>query len=299
MKPFDSLLFILSHPLNSASAGAKASALGRYLGWQLQSRINGQRRIIPFVNDARLVVTRGRAASTGNLYTRLHEFAEMGFVLHALRAGDTFVDVGANIGAYSILAASLDGVRCIAFEPASQTFPLLLENVELNNFGRVIEAKKMAVGAENGEVLLTSSLDSVNHVAGASDDGEARESVPLTTIDSTLGARKATVIKIDVEGYELPVLEGATETLASKDCRAVIIEMNGSSARYGLDEDRIDKLLRAQGFEPLSYDPLSRKLIEINQSETGENRIYVRERAEMQQRLASAEHFRLPGGWNI
>lgn len=290
------LRFILSHPLNSRS---KAGALTRFGWWQLRSRVSRSPLLVPFVNDAKLLIVPHRPASTGNLYTRLHEFPEMGFVLHALRAGDTFVDVGANIGSYSILAASIAGVTCVAFEPSSQTYPLLRDNVRVNGYESRIDPIWSAVGAEIGEVSLTSELDTVNHITSGADGAAARETVRLTTLDAELDDKAPTVIKIDVEGFELPVLQGATKTVKSRDCRAIIIEMNGSGARYGLDEGKIDKLLRAKGFEPLSYDPFSRKLTEIDASETTGNRIYVRDRSEMQQRLASAEPFRLPGGWNI
>jgi FkbM family methyltransferase len=251
------------------------------------------------VNDAKLLIVPHRPASTGNLYTRLHEFPEMGFVLHALRAGDTFVDVGANIGAYSILAASIAGVTCIAFEPSSETYSLLTENVRVNGYESRVDPVRSAVGANDGEVSLTSELDTVNHIAADVDGNIRSETVRLTTLDGALDGKLPAVIKIDVEGYELPVLEGAKKTLKSQQFRALIIEMNGSGARYGLDEDRIDTLLRQQGLEPVSYDPFSRRLIEIDPSQTSGNRIYIRERSEMQQRLASAEPFRLPGGWQI
>ncbi|HUQ18814.1 MAG TPA: FkbM family methyltransferase [Gemmatimonadaceae bacterium] len=299
MKVLSSLQFILSHPLNSVSIVSKAGALQRYVGWQLGSRLFGIRRVIPFVNDSKLVILKGRPSSTGNLYTRLYEFAEMGFVLHALRPGETFVDVGANIGAYSILAASLGDVTCIAFEPASDTFSLLLENIELNSYSDRIEAKRNAVGAESGEVFLTSALDSVNHIASDADGDAQREAVPLTTLDSALAGRRPAVIKIDVEGYEAPVIEGATDTLAAPECLAVIVEMNGSGMRYGLDEDLLDATLRGKGFEPFSYDPLRRELVSVDAAGPPYNRIYIRDRSEIQQRLKSAKSFRLSGGWTI
>jgi hypothetical protein len=54
---------------------------------------------------------------TGNLYAGLHEFSEMGFLLHLLRQNDLFVDVGANLGSYTVLASAVCQARNIAFEP--------------------------------------------------------------------------------------------------------------------------------------------------------------------------------------
>ncbi len=56
----------------------------------------------------------------------------MSFVLHFLRNTDLFIDVGANLGAYSILASSVSGARTIAFEPVPHTFQLLKNNIALN-----------------------------------------------------------------------------------------------------------------------------------------------------------------------
>jgi FkbM family methyltransferase len=290
------LRFILSHPLN---ANAKADALRRFVTWQIQSRISSEPRVVPFVNGANLTIRRGRPASTANLYTGLHEFAEMGFVLHALREGDLFVDVGANIGAYSILAASLSGVRCVAFEPTLDTYELLLENIFLNRYQSRITAHRTAVGEREGKISVTSSLDTVNHIAGDADSEAQREDVPLTTLDAVLEGQCPSVIKVDVEGYETPVINGARVTLECPGLFALIIEMNGSGSRYGYDETRLDRSLTDKGFEALSYDPLRRLLIPLVDSDPSGNRIYVRGRDAVERRLAEAPQFTLRGGLRI
>ena len=290
------LRFILGHPLNT---GSRANALGRFVSWQIRSRVFPGPAIVPFVNGSRLMIRRGRPGSTGNLYTRLHEFAEMGFVLHALRKGDVLADVGANVGAYSILAASLPGTRCIAFEPASDTFELLAENVRLNDYASRVTMHRMAIGNADGEVSLTTSLDTVNHVAAPTDEGVAQEVVPSRRLDTVLGAETPAVIKIDVEGYETQVIEGAPQTLASEKLLAIVLEMNGSGARYGLDETQLDATLLARGFAPLSYDPLKRSLIPLPTPNPSGNRIYVRDAEALQARLKSAAPFTLAGGLRV
>ena len=70
---------------------------------------------------------------TGNWYCGLHEFHEMAFVLHFLRKNDTFIDVGANVGSYTILAA-VTGSNVISIEPIPSTFNYLKNNVSINNF---------------------------------------------------------------------------------------------------------------------------------------------------------------------
>lgn len=249
-----------------------------------------------FVNGSRLVVSRGTPAVTGNLYTRLHEFPEMAFVLHALRSGELFVDVGANIGAYTVLAASIPGARCAAFEPAPETFGRLTENIRLNDFGSRVQANQLAAGSEDGELVFTKGLDSVNHVVGPDDNARNGTRVSVRRLDTVLHADNPVVMKIDVEGYEMLVLQGADGILKKDSLLAVILEMNGSGARYGIDEKEIDKLMVSHGFIARSYDPHERKLIPLPSPNPSGNRIYVRNTADVEQRLRSAPRFSLAGG---
>ena len=94
MSLFSTLRFIIKHPLNR---GQPISAVGRFIAWQIRSRI--QREIIfNWIDGSKLVVRRAMTGATGNLYCDLHEYEDMSYLLHPLRPGDLFVDVGANIG---------------------------------------------------------------------------------------------------------------------------------------------------------------------------------------------------------
>src|SRR5438874_2610827 len=91
--------FIASHPLASRR---RRAALSRWLRWQLGSRLLPYPVLYPWIGDAKLVVERGMTGATGNLYCGLHEFFDMALVLHFLRPGDLFLDIGANVGAYTV-----------------------------------------------------------------------------------------------------------------------------------------------------------------------------------------------------
>src|SRR5687768_11251882 len=114
------LRFITGHPLNRR--GGKLRAIGRFVRWQVGSRIWNGPLVVPFAGDARLIVRNGMSGATGNVYCGFHEFEDMALVVHALRPADTFVDVGANIGSYTVLAGAVAGARVVAFEPAPATF---------------------------------------------------------------------------------------------------------------------------------------------------------------------------------
>src|SRR3712207_8823650 len=91
------------------------------------------------------------------------EYEEMSFVRAYLRPGDLFIDVGANVGVYSLWAAETDSVTVLAFEPSSTTYRRVLENVQLNGlYDRVLLVRK-AVGAESTVVDRKSTRLNSSH----------------------------------------------------------------------------------------------------------------------------------------
>src|SRR5262245_43975458 len=98
----------------------QALAIARFATLQVQTRLSGNPVLVPFVGATRIFVGAGYTGANGNYYFGLHEFAHMAFVLHYLERDDLFVDVGANVGSYTLLASGAVGARTIAFEPVPQ-----------------------------------------------------------------------------------------------------------------------------------------------------------------------------------
>jgi hypothetical protein len=101
------LRFIASHPLGSRRP---LSAYWRYARWQVESRLCAEVEF-NWIEGAKLIARNGMTGATGNIYCGLHEFTDMAFLLHLLRPDDLFVDVGANIGSYTVLASAVCGAR--------------------------------------------------------------------------------------------------------------------------------------------------------------------------------------------
>ena len=112
------LNFIISHPLNRKN---KLQAIKRFICWQVKSRFDSGFHKMQFGEKSFILAKKGLTGATGNIYCGLHEFIDMAFVLHFLRQGDIFLDVGANIGSYSILAGSEIGCSVYSFEPILST----------------------------------------------------------------------------------------------------------------------------------------------------------------------------------
>src|SRR4029079_10392991 len=133
---------IWSHPLNRRFG--RFAALGRFLRWQVSQRVHPRTVGLAFVNSSHLLARLGNTAATGNWYSGLDEPAEMGFALCVLRPGDLLLDVGANLGSYTVLAGAGVGCRVVALEPSSDTYKRLVANVRSNRIADRVTALRIA-----------------------------------------------------------------------------------------------------------------------------------------------------------
>jgi hypothetical protein len=126
--------FFAAHPL---TRDAPLKAWARFIDWQIKSRLK-EVVVVPWIGGQRLAAQRGMTGATGNIYAGLHEFAGMMLALHFLRQGDLFLDIGANVGSYSVLASGVCGARSWAFEPAPETVDSLRRNISINGLEELV-----------------------------------------------------------------------------------------------------------------------------------------------------------------
>jgi FkbM family methyltransferase len=156
---------------------------------------------------------------------------ESGLVRDYLHPGMTFVDVGANVGYFSALAARLVGERgrVIAFEPSPYAFERLRSMVNRNHLTQV-QSLRLALGEQAGESSIYLGEGSRNHTPTMiPTENSVVTKINVQTLDSaveTLRLARIDLIKIDVEGFEPHVLAGATELLQAGRIRAIVCEMN-------------------------------------------------------------------------
>jgi FkbM family methyltransferase len=283
------LTYITSHPLNR---DRKLAAVRRFLGWQFASRVIGCPVVHPFTQRSRLIVGRGMTGATGNYYCGLHDFADMAFLLHFLRPKDLFIDAGANIGSYTVLASAHCGAETHCFEPVPQTYRRLLDNIAINHIGNLAHARNTALGAAAGALHFTARFDTVNHVLEAPEQGSIE--VPVARLDDVVSIDQPALLKIDVEGYEYPVIQGGLENFGNPLLKAVIIELNGLGNQFGYSDQSIHDTLVSLGLSPWTYDPFTRSL-SPQHALSHLNTLYLRDTAFVQERIRTAEPIHMHG----
>jgi FkbM family methyltransferase len=230
--------FIWTHPANE---NQRVRALLRAATFQARARILGKRERARLGQRSVIWAELHRTAASKVVYANPPDHPEMLAWQRALRPGDLFIDVGANIGSYTIWAGEL-GAEVIALEPAPDTFLLLMENIALN--GYAVDAIQAAAGAECGTARFTAGLDSTNRL-----DPSGRTETAVVTIDSVIGDRTAAGMKVDVEGFELDVLRGCARALSEHRLELIQLEWNATSrSAVGTGRRPVADLLTRHGY---------------------------------------------------
>lgn len=203
--------------------------LVRAIWFQFKARIFGKGTIAKLGhNGGKINVILHRTASTKVLYANPPDWPHMLLWERCLNNGDLFLDIGANIGSYSILAASL-GAKVIAVEPATDTVELPKDNIRLNNMS--IEVINSAVGSKSGKMSFSTNLDTVNRY-----DPDGTTLVDVTTLDEIIGDRIVSGMKIDIEGYEIEALKGCAKALSEHRIQLLQLEWNSAADRKPIEQ---------------------------------------------------------------
>ncbi|MBC7490235.1 MAG: FkbM family methyltransferase [Glaciimonas sp.] len=266
--------FITQHPLNTTH---KLKAIANFFRWQIGTRILKRKVIVPWVENSMFITGYGEAGLTGNIYAGFMEYEDMLFLLHAIQPDETFVDVGANIGAYTILASKVIQCKSIAFEPLPETADRLMDQIKINRIESIVDVRNMGIGDKQGALFFTNKNDTINKVSLV-DDAKNTTRIEVGTLDSELSIDCKYFFKIDVEGFEYHVIEGASKILSTENVSAIIIELNGSGEDFGYSNEVIHNKIVDFKFFPVSYDPQTRTIKKLSSyNKNAHNTIYVRD----------------------
>ena len=203
------------HPSNR---GRRIRALAGAVAWQARKRLSASPRDVPFFGWKLRCYPDSNSASNVIYFTERYDPDELGFLAAFLRPGDGFVDVGANIGTYSLLAARLVGAsgRIDAFEPDPVAAGRLRENLDINRIESVT-VHELAIAEREGCVDFLVGQDVSNRIRTAVDEGRPSRLVAVRRLDEVLAGRSCVMAKLDVEGRETAALRGAPERLRRAD----------------------------------------------------------------------------------
>jgi len=175
------------------------------------------------------------------------------FIKGNLKTGDVFWDIGANVGAYALLAAKLiPNLEIFAFEPYIPTYAHLWDNIAINRCNDSVVPLCMGLSDLTRMDRLGVSdprAGSSEHVLGGGNFDVTQPSIAMRGDDAIgiLGVKTPSVVKMDVDGYEVRVLRGMSGMLNGDQLRSMIIEVDERSTATD-----VGGMMKSHGFEPVS-----------------------------------------------
>jgi FkbM family methyltransferase len=210
---------------------------------------------VPYDDGRSLIYADLRTPLGLQLYRYGHHDPDLALVRRLLSPGDVFVDGGANIGLFTLVAARRVGPqgKVIAYEPGRVIRMRLMENVLLNDMSQV-DVMPFALSSAPGEAAFN-ELDiagaGLSHLVGGGDGGGTSRTVSLATIDATVAGadrQRLVLMKLDLEGAEHAALRGADEVLRTARPDLIIEVERPHLARMGSSPEEVLGLLRAHGY---------------------------------------------------
>lgn len=183
-----------------------------------------------------------------------YEKAEIDYLYSNLKKGDTFIDVGGNIGLFSLNASGIvgNGGKVYAFEAFKPNYEKFSKHLSLNSFKNVT-LEHLAISEKRGslEILYNDHYDNVGMASSYLNDFTAKEIVESISLDDYIKAQKITkidIVKIDIEGGEFSALKGMSDILTHYQPK-IIIEINNIALKSSNhSEDELIQILHGKGY---------------------------------------------------
>lgn len=222
-------------------------------------------RLMRWVDGLEVLIVPGQQISQAVFMSGMYEPGTTAVLRRLLREGDTFIDVGANVGLYTMIASRCVGRsgRVYAFEPSKREFAHLRYHIDHNSLQNV-HAFQLALGSHDGTAVLHvaddvhAGLNTIEERFMYPDTNEAyREVVPVVRLDDFVRGHsipRVDVMKVDVEGAEARVVAGACDTI-TRDRPALILEITGAAQTPGHPgRTAIEALLESVGYSFVAID---------------------------------------------
>jgi FkbM family methyltransferase len=288
------LRLIARHPANR---GRVPVALARAAAWQAYKRTIARPLTIRGYDGAVRIRAYPNSPEAGRFiyFSGVPDHAEAALLTRVLRQGDRFVDGGAHIGTYGLLAAALVGpsgqVDCFEAAPAALT--RLCENIALNGFDNVrVHAAALSDRSTTVRFVIDRGSGAGNRIQTSLDADRATIESPSVTLDGAV-SEAFLVCKLDIEGAEPLALKGAERWMAEGSPAVWIAEIQQRFIqRFGWSENELVEWLAERDYHPAVFDVDSNQLnmTTFDRARLRNNALFVRSSrlGELRERLASA-----------
>jgi FkbM family methyltransferase len=246
---------------------SKAVRLRHVLWWILKERGGATQVRLPWHEGSSILTALGNDLNRCLYVGGSYEPNEFALLSRLLEPGMTFVDAGANEGAYTIFAARRVGERgrVLAVEPSPRERSMLEENIRLNALGNVhIAPVALGAAAGTGRLRLADAEHAGQNTLGGFIYAAASEIaaltvdiLPLDELAQREGLSRIDVMKIDVEGSEFHLLAGARECLQRFRPVLLLEASRETLALQGSSLEQLFGLLRGEDYELWAFDPAS------------------------------------------
>lgn len=268
---------IWHHPNNK---GRRSRALARSVLWQIKKRLKASEKPGTVFGTMRIWMNpRYGVISNIEYFGDYFDPDGMTFLERYLRPGDVFVDAGANIGAYTILAAKLIGTggSVHAFEPAQELAEEFRRNVKLNRIEDIAHLEQVALSDHAGWVGFRSDRDVSNAIAVSGDPQDTVERVRCGRLDDLLPEVDIAAIKLDVEGSEVAALHGFARHLQQGNPPVILLEVfYNQLERQGASLPELLDLVGEAGYRLATFDGSPEVLRPAGSSDLHGNYLAVR-----------------------
>jgi FkbM family methyltransferase len=258
-----SLMNLLTHPL---ARGRRVQIVRTVARWETVRRLKPRDTAVDLSVGVSVLCPPWLGEGRTYLSLGYPDYRECTFLVDVLRPGDLFVDVGAFVGAYSMVAAS-QGARVHAFEPSPRNRDPLGRSVLLNGLSGQVTVHPEALADQDGEARFTDSFGSGNRLRGGQAEGagagsrgtggEGEVVVPVRRLDDVIATsahHDLALLKIDAEGFDLDVLRGAAAFLSRHDPVLIIEFWQGGT--------EVQAWLREHGYGLFDYDATRHELMD-------------------------------------
>lgn len=174
-----------------------------------------------------------RSISSGEIAFGTYEHDTVQIFQKLVKPGMTVVDVGAHVGFYTLLAARLvgDNGRVYAFEPNPEVYNILVRNIQINGYREIVRAVPKGVSNKKRTISLYVSCERSDEASFYSQESADNKCIEVETVSldeffADEGWPKVDLVKIDVEGAEVEVLEGMRELTRRNKNLKLIVEFN-------------------------------------------------------------------------